>query len=422
MVAQRQEQRIGVLQKGAGVAHHGMAQHAQLVDQRARRNDVAQPQRGRQALGQRPHIDHTPALVQALERGHGRALVEVLGLVVVLDDHEIALLGAAQQLLAPLQAQRHGGGALVRGRDEQVVQRRQAIDHHAFLVHGHGHPVRAAQRKGVARMRVAGLLEAQALRGVQQRVGQQVEGLLRAHGDQDLFLEREHAAPGQQAQADLLDQVGHVVGLEVRRPVRQLGARQAARAAFPEAFGGKQRGIVHAVDEGVGVLAPLQRLGQRVPVRQRAQHACRPVRCGLPGTCRRQGHGAVHTSQARIPGHEHAAARAGFQKAFIHELLVDRGHGIARHLQQARQLARGRHGRAGRQAAFEDGLDQGQAQAVLQGKAGLLGQREQAGPLVAWVCGGRGAHGATEAIGGRSWRGRAEGARSAPCCGAGAGK
>jgi hypothetical protein len=32
VVAQRQEQRIGVLQKGAGVAHHGMAQHAQLVD------------------------------------------------------------------------------------------------------------------------------------------------------------------------------------------------------------------------------------------------------------------------------------------------------------------------------------------------------------------------------------------------------
>jgi hypothetical protein len=74
-------------------------------------------------------------------------------------------------------------------------------------------------------VRVAGLLEAQPGVGAEQRVGQQVEGLLRADRDQDLLGQREHAALGQHAQADLLDQVGQVVGLEVGV---QLGAARAS--------------------------------------------------------------------------------------------------------------------------------------------------------------------------------------------------
>ena len=37
VVAQRQEQRVRMLQEGAGMAHDGVAQHAQLGHQRARR-------------------------------------------------------------------------------------------------------------------------------------------------------------------------------------------------------------------------------------------------------------------------------------------------------------------------------------------------------------------------------------------------
>ena len=44
VVAQRQKQGKGMLQKRAGMAQHGVAQLAQLGDQSARRNDIAQAQ------------------------------------------------------------------------------------------------------------------------------------------------------------------------------------------------------------------------------------------------------------------------------------------------------------------------------------------------------------------------------------------
>jgi hypothetical protein len=71
VVPERHEQRIGLLQEGAGVAHHRMAQQPQFGHQRTRRDDVAQPQRRRQALGQRADVDHAADLSRLFSAGIG---------------------------------------------------------------------------------------------------------------------------------------------------------------------------------------------------------------------------------------------------------------------------------------------------------------------------------------------------------------
>ena len=71
-------------------------------------------------------------------------------------------------------------------------------------------------------MRVAGFFQAHPGGCVEQALGQQVVGVLRTHRDQDFLGQGEDAALGQQAQSDLLDQVGYVVGFEVGCPVLEL--------------------------------------------------------------------------------------------------------------------------------------------------------------------------------------------------------
>ena len=223
-----------MLQKRAGVAQHGVAQFTQFGDQRARRDDVAQAQRGRQAFGHRAHINHPPHLIQAFERRHGLALVQILGLAIIFNHHEVVALGLRQQGGTPLHAQGVGGGALVRRGDKAIVQARQVIDDQTLCVHRQWHKLRRPQGKAVTRVRVARFLQAHALLRIKQSLGQQVVRVLRAHGDQDLFGQREYATFGQQAQADLLNDLGHITQLKVRRPLRQVRARQAVHAAFPK--------------------------------------------------------------------------------------------------------------------------------------------------------------------------------------------
>ena len=233
--------------------------------------------------------------------------------------------GLLQQAPAPLQAQGASGGALVRGSDKHVVERGQAFHHQALLVYRQWHALRLAQGKAVAGVRVAGLFQPDALRGVKQGLGQQVIGVLGAHGDQDFFGQGKHAALGQQAQADLLDQLWHVAEFKVGRPVRQVGARQAVHAAFAKGLRRKQLRVVGAVNKGVGVTAPLVRLGQGALIRERAQHAGRPVGLGVDASAAgqmgrlRRGYRVVAGGHGvRLVSHKDAAARARLNKAVVH--------------------------------------------------------------------------------------------------------
>ena len=397
-----------MLQKGAGVAQHGVAQFAQLGDQCARGDDVAQAQRGRQAFGDRTHVNHPPDFVQAFERGHGLTLVQVFGLVIVFNHHKVFALGQHQQGGAPLHAQRVRGRALVRGGDKAVIQARQVVHDQALRIHRQRHKLRRAQGKAVARVRVAGLLQADALLRIKQGLGQQVVRVLRAHGDQYFFGQRENAALGQQAQADLLDHLGHVAELEVRGPLRQVRARQAVHAAFTKRLGRKQQRVIGAVNKGVAVLAPLVRLGQGALLHQRTQNPGAPIGLGAfgagalgrgyqvrAGAGRRAGcHALGHIQSAGRRDHKYAATRARLQKTIVHQLGVRGGNSVAAQAQQSRQLTRRGQRRASRQTPVQNGLYHRQTQALLQRQGGFVGQGEQGFPLSALGTGMRG-HGAS---------------------------
>ena len=73
-----------LLERGQPVVEP-LARVEQPLAPRLGRDQPAEPQRGRERLGDRPDVDDE-VRPQALERADGRAVVAVLGVVVVLDD------------------------------------------------------------------------------------------------------------------------------------------------------------------------------------------------------------------------------------------------------------------------------------------------------------------------------------------------
>ena len=70
---------------------------------------------GAEGLARRAGVDD-PVGIEALERSDGRAVVAVLGVVVVLDRDRAGLAHPGQQGRSPLGGERNAGGVLVGGR------------------------------------------------------------------------------------------------------------------------------------------------------------------------------------------------------------------------------------------------------------------------------------------------------------------
>lgn len=182
----------------------------QGVDQRRRRHHIAQAQARKQYLRQRTDVDHATGAVQALQRCQGRAGVTVLAVVVVLGDPGAVRLGPAQQREAPAQAHGHAEGQLVRGCGEDHrgvrVVRGRISDVHAFGVDRHQAHARTGYLEGCGGAPVAGRLQPHPLARRQQQLRQQVEGLLRPSGNNDLLGRAAEPARGIQVGAQQLAQ------------------------------------------------------------------------------------------------------------------------------------------------------------------------------------------------------------------------
>lgn len=147
------------------------------------------------------------------------------------------------------------------GRDEQVVAAQQlGAGDQAVFVDGQRQQVAGVAGEDIARVGIAGVFHADHGIVVDQQVGQQVERVLRAHGDDDLGRVGPDAPARQHLGADLLDQRGVVVGDEVRRPAADVQHRQRLDTALAPFGGGKQVLVELAIDEGVGLLLPVARL------------------------------------------------------------------------------------------------------------------------------------------------------------------
>ncbi len=110
VVSEGQEQRYGALVVRGRMAEHEPSKGAGLDDQLLGSHHVAEPQPRRKGLGQAAHVDDPVAVVEALQGRRRLAHVVELALVVVLDDHEVRVDGASEQLVAPLERHGHGGG------------------------------------------------------------------------------------------------------------------------------------------------------------------------------------------------------------------------------------------------------------------------------------------------------------------------
>ena len=166
------------------------------LDQRAGHDHEPEAERGGQVLGERADVEDAPGPVQPVQRLERAVGVAVLGVVVVLDDGHVVLLGEGQQRPPPGQA--HGGagrGLVGRGGVDQPDVGRDPVDHDALVVDGDGGDPHPHGRPEVADRRVPRLLDGGVIARAQQDPGDEVDRLLGAGGD-DKVLGRRLDAPG----------------------------------------------------------------------------------------------------------------------------------------------------------------------------------------------------------------------------------
>src|SRR5262249_24518528 len=82
-----------------------------------RQDQVAKPERGKEELGKRAHVDDASGAIEALDRRDRVTLESVLAVVVVLDHEGAAALGPVEQRQATLEGQERAGRKLMGRRD-----------------------------------------------------------------------------------------------------------------------------------------------------------------------------------------------------------------------------------------------------------------------------------------------------------------
>ena len=202
------------------------AQVGRLLDEqhlgqdRLGRGDPAQPQPGREDLGERAQVDDL--VVERAQRLHVPAVEAQPAVRVVLDHRDVVLARQLEQPAAALRRHRDAAGVLeVRDRvDELGAARTDALElgleqvhAHAVVVHRHAADLGLVRRERLQRADVGGALGDDDVAGVQERLGEQVERLLGAGGDEQVARLEAHA------------DLGHEVGDEL--------ARSASRPSLP---------------------------------------------------------------------------------------------------------------------------------------------------------------------------------------------
>ncbi|MNF83277.1 hypothetical protein D3C84_655980 [compost metagenome] len=205
--------------------------------------------------------------------------------------------------------------------------------------------VRPGQGEGLAGGPVAGVLDRHPLAGADQQLRAQADALLGAAGDHDLRRVAVQAAAAAQIGRDQLAQRRLAGRVAVAQPCRRWLAPEARRKSCP-GLEGKQVEGRHAHAEGA------RRAWWRCGQVMRRQMLQRRGRGRVAG-----GHGdrPHHAGQFSDVG---AGAYPPLDIALGVQLVEGAGHGIARQVEQAGQLAAGRQARASGQAAVEDALAQ----------------------------------------------------------------
>ena len=164
------------------------------VDQGFGQRHEAEPERGRQRLGERADVGDPAGSIepmQWLERAIG---VPELRVVVVLDDRGVVPVGERQQRAPPGEAHGDPARRLVRrGGVDDLHVRGDLVDDDAFAVDRDGHDAQADRFEQQPHGRVAGILHGDRVTGPQHRADDEMDGLLRARRHDDLVGVDDHA-------------------------------------------------------------------------------------------------------------------------------------------------------------------------------------------------------------------------------------
>ncbi|MNV43274.1 hypothetical protein D3C71_1349840 [compost metagenome] len=165
----------------------------QLGVNRLGRHHKTQAQAGCQHLGERAHVDAAFRVAGRQRRGW-RVVKPQVAVGVVFHQRQIQFSGSLHQGGATCFAHGAARGVLEVGQHVQKARSvgtrahlgLQVVDEHAFVIAGHGHHSRLHGREGLQRAQVGGRFHQHAAVGVDQHLGDQVQRLLRASGDEHL--------------------------------------------------------------------------------------------------------------------------------------------------------------------------------------------------------------------------------------------
>ncbi len=218
-----------------------------LRQDRARDHREADPQAWEKHLVQGADVDHAGPLIQALQRGQWPSAVAKFAVVVVLDDPG-ARLGRPRQQFQPARHGEHRAGRiLMRRRDHRRPRLRRlgdaGCDHEPMLIDRYGTQLQAGLLQAPIGHRIAGVLDPDLIPGMQQGPHGDVDGVLRAGGDDHLVGIAAHRPRRPQIVAHGRTQLRQATRIGVTKVRRAQGAHRTEAGAAPGVLGA---GVHHA--------------------------------------------------------------------------------------------------------------------------------------------------------------------------------
>ena len=300
---------------------------ADRLEQRRRDDEPAEPQRGRERLARRAGVGDAVGL-EALQRADRRAVVAVLGVVVVLDGKGVAVAEPGEQRGAALAGEDGAGGVLVGGREDDGVFVAELLHAQAVVVDRDRDGLEAGAARDQQLLGVGRVLDRDAAGAAGgERVAEQRERLGVAARDHDARRVGDHAADAAEVVGERLAE-----GLEAD-PVAVLEVGVGHR---------RERLAGRAQPGGAREARDVGNAGAEVEARRRRRSGRRLVPVGGGGRVR----------------HARARALPEAQVALGGELAVGVDHHAAGDAELAGEVARARNGGPGLHRTRADRLPQ----------------------------------------------------------------
>src|SRR5271157_1366113 len=263
------------LHKAAGVEVSALLQLHQPADYIGRRHDPTQSQSRRHYFGVGAEIDDVPQAisivplqVDAIEHDQRRnvlAFIAQLPVGVVLDDRDAVLVGEQYKFVSATARQRDASWVLKVRQDVHELRSGTQRPFHlaglqSVVVDGHGYVLSAHQVESLQCAEVGGRLHQNAIATVDEQLGDEVQRLLRAGGDEDVVHGCEDAVARQLPHNQLAQRKVAFCGAVLQRSESLRG--QNVLASFLEACHGKyfRRGQPAAKRDDLGTLGELEQL------------------------------------------------------------------------------------------------------------------------------------------------------------------